>query len=143
MDIKYIVVHRTESKFGDIKLVDKWHRERGFDMCGYHWLIDNCFPTAASWRDRKPVFKNDGKIEIGRVFGTRGAHCKGFNNESVGIALVGMRDFTSKQYTSLAHLIRRVKDAYPDAEVVGHYELNPEKPNCPSINMDYLRGLLG
>ncbi|MBC8553399.1 MAG: N-acetylmuramoyl-L-alanine amidase [Candidatus Brocadiales bacterium] len=143
MDVKKIVIHRSESPYGNLSVIDKWHRERGFDKVGYHWIVNNCFPTAESWRDRKPVFDNDGAIEVGRAFGTRGAHVKGYNNESVGICLIGMRDFTSKQFASAVFLIGKILKAYPDAEILGHYELDSNKGDCPSINMDYFRSLLG
>jgi len=143
MEVKYIVVHRTESAFGDAELINIWHVERGFDMIGYHYLIGNSFPKAQDWTQHMPQFENDGRIEVGRAVGSRGAHAKGYNSVSIGIALVGMRDFTSKQFASLAFIINKLKKAYPDAEVVGHCELDSKKKACPSIDMDYLRGLLG
>jgi len=141
-----IIIHRSESNWGSAKAIDGWHRRPPFNfkMIGYQYVICNSFITSSNWRLKQPDFISDGKIEIGRKVGAEGAHCRGHNRDSVGICLVGMRTFTSKQYASLVHLVKRVQEAYPGAEVFGHYELDKrsEKKNCPSIDMDYLRDLI-
>ena len=51
-DIKYIIVHcsaTAEGKDFKEKDIDKWHRQRGFNCIGYHYVVDL-----------------DGKIEVGR-----------------------------------------------------------------------------
>lgn len=55
--------------------IDQWHKERGFDQIGYHYVI-----------------RRDGTREIGRPFNVVGAHVAGQNAQSVGIVLVGGQD---------------------------------------------------
>ena len=68
----FIVIHSTGTppamEHVDIKLVDDWHRKRGWLKIGYHYLI-----------------KKDGTIETGRNPHEVGAHCKGYNGKSVSI----------------------------------------------------------
>ena len=142
MDVKKIIIHRSESNWGNVKVIDGWHKKRGWDGIGYHYVIENQFPFPINWIERKPNFENDGKIEVGRKFGTRGAHCRGHNHDSVGICIIGMRNFTGKQFASLKYLIKKIHKAYPDAEVLGHYELDSKKDGCPQMNMDNLRDQL-
>ena len=142
MAIIKIIIHRSESNWGSAKVIDGWHKKNGWSGIGYHYVVGNSFPTSTSWTQRKPIFDNDGEIEVGRKFGTMGAHCKGHNSDSVGICLIGMRTFSTRQFHSVIHLVKKIRESYPDVEVFGHYELSDNKPNCPSINMDYLRELL-
>ena len=42
MDVKYIVVHCSATRPSqdiDVKTIDAWHKERGFDKIGYHYVI--------------------------------------------------------------------------------------------------------
>ena len=116
--IKYIIVHCTATaEFKDFKAkdVDKWHKQRGWDCIGYHYLIDL-----------------DGTIEKGRPETKIGAHCKGFNDCSIGVCYVGglasdnktPKDTrTNAQKASLLKLIKQLKAKYTNAKVVGHKDM--------------------
>jgi hypothetical protein len=39
--IDTIVIHQSDSAFGNAAVIDKWHRERGWSGIGYHWVILN------------------------------------------------------------------------------------------------------
>ncbi|WP_337632460.1 N-acetylmuramoyl-L-alanine amidase, partial [Prevotella sp.] len=54
------------------KKENRWHRERGFDSIGYHYII-----------------YLDGSIHFGRPVEQAGAHCKGHNANSIGVCYVG------------------------------------------------------
>lgn len=54
------------------KKENRWHRERGFDSIGYHYII-----------------YLDGSIRFGRPVEQAGAHCKGHNANSIGVCYVG------------------------------------------------------
>ncbi len=61
-NIDSIIVHCSATKAGQdftAADIDRWHRERGFNGIGYHYVI--CL---------------DGKLEKGRDVALAGAHCK-------------------------------------------------------------------
>jgi len=134
-ETKYIVIHcsqtRPSMKDVDAKWIDRIHRSNGWLKIGY-----------------ARVLKRDGTWEQGRADDEVQAHVKGYNHCSIGICLVGGAkeenwkepddNFTAEQWESLkTELIRLVKK-YPDARIVGHYELD-EKKFCPAFNVrEYL-----
>lgn len=108
--------------------VDAWHKARGWDGIGYHYLIDR-----------------DGVIETGRPVDKIGAHVRGHNSASIGVAMVGGKahgglpaaNFNRSQYTALAILIDRIKFAHPnlnDCDFKGHYEADGNK-TCPNFDV--------
>lgn len=118
--------------------IDRWHRARGFEAIGYHYLIGR-----------------DGSVVEGRPLETTGAHVKGHNTGSVGICLVGGlwpdgRDsargdsfgdhFTPAQDGALRRLIASLQTTYPAiTTVVGHNDLAPR--GCPGFTVrDWLAG---
>lgn len=145
MKIKRIVVHCTESTFGDANLIRKWHTSNGWRDIGYHIVILNGNRNSREFNPR-----DDGLIEPGRSLNLdsfisaseRGAHAYGFNGSSIGICLVGHHEFTEKQMETLFHTLKFWKKIAPEAEIVGHYELNPRK-TCPNLDMDLVRAVLG
>ena len=152
MQIKRLVVHCSDSSFGSALLIDKWHKERGFRMIGYHYVILNGFPTSHQLKIKQRWNFLDGSIECGRNLDADpylekeevGAHAYGFNQESVGICLIGKDgNFTPRQFYALRVLVNELRRCFdlPVSAVVGHYELNPAK-TCPQINMDHLRQYL-
>lgn len=73
--ITEIIVHSTATPKGmnaTAKDIDKWHRLRGYNCIGYHFVI-----------------LRNGTIERGRAVEMAGAHCKGNNAETIGVAYVG------------------------------------------------------
>ena len=124
--IKYIIIHCTATaEFKDFKAkdVDKWHKQRGWDCIGYHYIIDL-----------------DGTIEKGRPETKVGAHCKGFNDCSIGVCYVGglasdnktPKDTrTNAQKASLLKLIKQLKAKYQNAKVVGHKDMPNVHKACP------------
>jgi len=112
--------------------INQWHLDRGWNGIGYHFVI-----------------RRDGEVEVGRDIDEVGAHAKGYNQESIGICMVGGRgvdgkpedNFTDNQWESLEDLVDILEETYPDAEVFGHNELNPHKA-CPSFDVqDWLDGM--
>lgn len=126
-----IIVHCTATRVGrDVTAaeVDTWHKERGFDCIGYHYLI-----------------RLDGTIEKGRSLNRIGAHCKGHNRHSVGICYVGGLDAnglpcdtrTPAQKDSLARLIwnltqRALLLGFGLVAVRGHRDF--AKVDCPCFD---------
>ena len=104
--------------------IDLWHRQMGWSGIGYHYVI-----------------RRDGTVEIGRSESQAGAHVKGYNQRSIGICYEGGLDEhghpadtrTPAQKASLLTLLKQLKNRYPDAQILGHHNLNPAKP-CPCFD---------
>jgi N-acetyl-anhydromuramyl-L-alanine amidase AmpD len=134
---KYIVIHCAATKPSmDIGAAEirKWHTDppRNWDDIGYHYVIRR------SGTIEKPM------LEVGRYLEIPGAHVANHNHESIGICLVGgmaedgspENNFTNDQMMVLHDLIKVCMIMYPDAEVVGHCDLDPEnKADCPGFDV--------
>lgn len=148
--VDYIVVHcaatRPDMDIGAAE-IRRLHLKRGWLDIGYHYVI-----------------RRDGTIEYGRETNVPGAHARGYNHLSLGICLVGgvsqagpkkkltvdewfswysknyasapaQDNFTDDQYDALWGLIKGLKVAYPDAEVLGHRDLPNVNKACPSFDV--------
>jgi len=119
---EYIVVHTAayNGRNCDRDTIDKWHRDRGWNGIGYHYVIIN---------DRNDTIE-DGRVEIGRDINIAGAHARGINSRSIGICCTGHGDyepFTDRQNESLIRLISELIDQHEDLKVdnvIGHREIN-------------------
>ena len=152
-EIKYIVVHTAAANIRnvDASVIDKWHKERGWEGIGYHFVV----------LDDKHDSKPDGTIEMGRPVEKVGAHVMGLNSNSVGICCCGDGDvnpFTIPQMTSLRSIIGKLMRDYdvPIENVIGHREVNKLVENgiisseyrtsktCPGkkVNMDVIRNFV-
>lgn len=128
-DIDAIVIHCSATREGQVVKapdIDKWHRERGFAMIGYNYVIDL-----------------DGTIETGRPLTMDGAHCntaglsgKAYNKHSIGICYVGGLDKrgnakdtrTWRQKRAMVKLVYELLSKYPNIkEVIGHRDASPDK----------------
>lgn len=125
----YLVVHCSASVPDiktDVKTIDRWHRQRGFLMVGYHYVI-----------------KTDGTIEKGRDEDSIGAHVQGHNSNSVGICLVGgvdkdgksVNNYSQDQLLSLLVVLKDLKKKYPNAIVQGHRDFAGVKKDCPCFSV--------
>lgn len=127
-DIDAIVIHCSATREGvDVRAsdIDKWHKERGWSMIGYNYVIDL-----------------DGTVEIGRPLSMSGAHCadkgfsgKSYNLHSIGICYVGGLDKnghskdtrTDAQKLSMHKLVMELIEKYPITDVLGHRDASPDK----------------
>lgn len=126
-NITRIIIHCTATRAGQnvtVAEIDKWHRARGFRGIGYHYVI-----------------YLDGTIHQGRSESATGAHCKGFNTNSIGICYVGGLDNngqpsdtrTEIQRKAMHALIETLRQRYPKATIHGHYEFAAKA--CPCFNV--------
>lgn len=125
--ITKIIIHCTatpEGRAHTVKDVDTWHRQRGFDGIGYHYLIGI-----------------NGEVWEGRPIEKAGAHTTGHNATSIGIAYVGGMDSqmknpkdtrTQAQKDSLVRLLKELVIKFPNVEIYGHRDF--AKKACPSFD---------
>lgn len=125
--INEIIIHSTATPKGmnaTAKDIDKWHRAKGYDCIGYHFVI----------------LKN-GQIQAGRAVGAVGAHCRGHNANTIGIAYVGGLNEhkqsadtrTNDQKNALKSLIRELIKIYPTIKKIsGHRDYS--NTACPSFD---------
>lgn len=128
-NINLLVVHCSDSPDDrDIgaKEITEWHKARGWSTIGYHAVI-----------------RRDGTVELGRPEDVVGAHVEGHNANSLGVCVVGRKNFDHRQMLALMTLLKRWMNKYsiPVISVLGHYELNPGK-TCPNMDMQALRKAL-
>ena len=138
--LRYIVVHCSDSTWGNAEEINKWHIERNFKKIGYHFVILNGKETSNSFDENK-----DGIIEIGRKESETGAHALGYNSNSIGICMIGKDKFTYKQFESLRKLIKYLQNKYsiPTENVIGHYETpKANGKTCPNFDMVEFRKTL-
>lgn len=139
--IDKVIIHCSDT-YPDMdigaKEIRHWHvDERGWDDIGYHFVI-----------------RRNGVVEDGRdldgdgdIFEEVGAHTAGYNQNSIGICMVGGRskadttenNFNNVQFTALERLLRIIKIEYPKATIHGHREFSHKA--CPSFDVqEWLKG---
>ena len=111
------IIHCSDSDFGDVRTIRKWHLKRGFKDVGYHFII-----------------RQDGEIEIGRMMNIVGAHCAKHNQKTVGTCLIGRDDFTNAQFKSLCAVHKMLKSLFPYIELCSHNQFNQYK-SCPNFDV--------
>lgn len=136
-NINEIIVHCTatnSSWYSDKSAQDvvteirRWHtQERGWSDIGYHFICHR-----------------DGEIAAGRAITRGGAHTRGRNKSSIGIALVGGRggcadddfldNFTPEQEKALRELIDELKQEFPTIKAVSGHNDYASKA-CPCFNV--------
>lgn len=119
--INKIVIHCSATREGQsftVADIDGWHRARGFAKIGYHFIIDL-----------------NGNVFKGRDISEIGAHVQGHNSDSIGICYIGGLDRngnpkdtrTPEQIKAMHALVFGLKAFLPDAKILGHRDLSPDK----------------
>ena len=135
-NIDLIIVHCSDSMFGDAAIIDVWHKANGWRSCGYHYVIQNgCPKSRAGYHE-----KNDGVVERGRFEHEVGAHVKGLNSRSIGICMIGTHFFTWKQFHALRELIADLQARFPKTQVIGHrdavkFGVDIHGKTCPKFDV--------
>ncbi|MGN0219672.1 MAG: N-acetylmuramoyl-L-alanine amidase [Muribaculaceae bacterium] len=130
--ITEIIVHCTATRerldIGAAE-IDRYHRQRGFDSIGYHYVV-----------------RLDGSIEKGRDESAVGAHCLSHNVCSIGVAYVGGLDADGKpkdtrtpaQKRSLSALLTELRRRYPGAKIHGHRDFAAKACPCFDATKEYV-----
>ena len=131
--INRIILHCTATREGrdySVDTIRKWHTDKGWSDIGYHYLV-----------------YRDGSIHKGRPLERMGAHVRGYNANSIGIAYVGGVEAergangkwipkdtrTPEQIESLDFFIKELMCEYTDASLHGHNEFSAKA--CPSFDV--------
>lgn len=146
--IDEIIIHCSDSPEGrndKAEDIRKWHKQRGFNDIGYHYVIDL-----------------DGTVEQGRPIEQAGAHCTGHNAHSIGICYIGgayWRDGvnakgkpikgkdgkavlipkdtrTILQRMAMKELVAQLREQFPEATVHGHREFANKACPCFDIQAE-------
>jgi N-acetylmuramoyl-L-alanine amidase len=128
--IHEIVVHCSATPAGKpftATDIDQWHRSRGWDGIGYHFVV-----------------LLDGAIQLGRPIEKPGAHVAGHNSNSIGICYIGGMNsdntqaentLTQRQADALELVIRGLMSHFPEARVLGHRDFPKVAKACPSFDV--------
>ena len=125
--ITLIVVHCSATRCNrpfPVTALIRCHRER-FGFTGYHYYVTR-----------------DGRVTQTRHEQLPGAHARGYNQHSIGVCYEGGLDAqgrvadtrTRAQKKALHELLKRLKDNYPQARIVGHRDLPGVKKACPCFD---------
>lgn len=130
-NINEIIIHCSATYDNqDVHAIDinRMHIARGFDKIGYHFFI-----------------RLDGTIEQGRKIDEIGAHCYGYNRNSIGICYAGgLKKVNGKtvnadtrtpdQTRSLYQLVKILLYLYPAIDnICGHNDYSNKA--CPCFNV--------
>ncbi len=129
--ITQIIVHCTATRGNQpvsMAQIDAWHRARGFNGIGYHYVVHQ-----------------DGTTEPGRPVEEAGAHAKGHNAQSIGVAYVGGLNSaglpadtrTPQQQAALLELLRHLKRQWLDATIIGHNQVSNKACPCFNASKEY------
>jgi len=131
-DINEIIIHcsaTTEGREVSVADINYWHKQRGFNSIGYHFVI-----------------YLDGSVHTGRPIEQIGAHCLSHNNHSIGICYVGgltkdgksPKDTrTEAQKTALVKLVADLRASFPKAGVHGHCEYAAKACPCFDVKKEF------
>lgn len=129
--ITEIIIHCSATQEGKnytVADIDRWHRQRGFNGIGYHYVI-----------------YRDGSIHVGRALAEPGAHCKGHNALSIGICYIGGLSIEGKpkdtrtvvQKASLRALVEQLQEEFPLATIHGHNEFSAKACPCFDVKNEF------
>ena len=131
--VRYIVIHCSATPEDcpySVEQLRSDHRKKGFPEIGYHFYV-----------------RRSGEIVPCRSIIYQGAHVHHHNQESVAICyegglkgMPGQRGLipadtrTEAQQASIIHLIRYLKQFYPQARVQGHRDFPGVTKDCPCFD---------
>lgn len=122
---KIIIHHSASPRTTTVETIRRWHKDRGFDDIGYHFLI-----------------RDDGAVVKGRDVHLVGAHALGANHDSVGICLIGdnTKDdqcWTTEQIISMRSVVHSLRIIYGPIAVYGHRDAPglQHATACPAVSV--------
>ena len=133
-NVTEVVVHTAatpEGKHFTVEDIDRWHRQRGFNSIGYHWVV-----------------YLDGSVHAGRPEEKIGAHVAGRNRNTIGICYIGGVDAndtkkakdtrTPEQKHAMVQLLREILERYPAIHTIsGHHDYAAKACPCFPARKEY------
>lgn len=146
---RYIVIHHSASDIGSLGKLDQWHKDKGWDGCGYHFVIgngtdsgDGQIQASRRWLEQgigahtrlNPAFARD-----------RGLETNYYNECGIGVVLVGNFDTGApdpRQMAALARLLNYLmaRCQIPESRVVTHGGV--DQTHCPGHYFSRTQALL-
>lgn len=138
------MIHCSASPNGDHWTgvdVNKWHKDRGFKR--RHWWYAVLLRASTLFHiGYHEVFEVLGGVTHGRSWLRWleiGAHCRGFNRNSIGFCFMGTDKFTIPQWEMAALYVEKAKARFEKTHTVvvcGHNERDPlNKARCPGFSV--------
>lgn len=129
--ITEIIIHCSatiEGKEFDVTDIRRWHLEKGWADCGYHYVITL-----------------SGEIQPGRSIDKVGAHCLNHNTNSLGVCYIGGLDEnlnpkdtrTEAQKRALLKLLRDLKQLSPGVKIHSHRDFAVKACPCFDATFEY------
>lgn len=119
--INEIILHCTDTRTNaTVEAIRNYHiKQNGWLDIGYHYLLDV-----------------NGKWHVGRNIEQIGAHCKGHNNGTIGIAYIGKTP-TDNEVIQLAHVCNFLIACYGIKKISRHcIYANKTCPNFTQAHID-------
>lgn len=111
-----VVFHHSDSEKMSVEDCNAWHNARGWDGCGYNFLI-----------------QPDGEIQEARGYYKQGAHVKGHNHKYLGVVFVGKGHATKQQLEAFEMFVGELGlPAYPHSKF--------RSTACPGHILEQLKG---
>lgn len=120
--LRRIVLHASGRHGDTLQDIDSRHRWRDLRGIGFHYVL-----------------RESGRLERGRRLKEAGAHCLGFNADSVGICLCGTGTATMDQQRRLHRLLKKLIYRYPGISLHSVRELDPWVNDPLRLDMKKLR----
>lgn len=133
-----IVIHHSDSRRGSLDSIDAWHRKRGWDGIGYHFVVGNGPDMALGhveatfrWRlQREGAHAGSGPTQTP------------YNQTGIGICLIGKLDEDpvdpwqeARTAALCAELIRHIP-SLSVGRIIGHRDVPGKDTRCPGRNLD-------
>lgn len=136
----FLVIHHTATPYGSMQDIDRWHRNNGWDSCGYHFVIGNGTRTPEGFVEPTSRWKNQ---EVGahtrlnpKLARKSGVQPTYYNEHGIGIVLVGNFDETRPSAAQMAAAAELVKFLMklcriPEERVIRHGDV--DATDCPGV----------
>lgn len=118
---EYIILHHRTAD-GDVLSIHNGHIANGWSGIGYHFYV-----------------RKDGSVYRGRPIAMEGAHCTGYNGNSVGVCFEGNyqteNQMPEAQKRAGKDVISYLKNVYPKAQVRKHCDF--VSTACPGVKFPF------
>jgi len=139
-----IILHTSQSRWGNMAICAKWHLGRGIDPVGYHYGILNGWesPTIYNiffdgWLETGRPLNDDAVLDPGEI----GAHTRagGMNRKSIGVVLFGMPGkYTNKQIITARLLVQHLGQQFFEVSIGQHGDYDSKKSWCAGLSDEEL-----